>query len=228
MKQRAAILPKGVNRLHHASDARSVIVEQPLVHRRHAIRQCVTKFSRIELVEHLNTHIRHTVSAVGIRIGPMTNLKIAAQIDNAFQTLSVLLQIFIVSRRQFAKRRAAKRCCMPFPLASRPPPYTHTRPNRARFSRGQAEAAGGRRNELRHRAAQLQFPYVPIHLANRSSHTLDFSMRFVHYIVSLGVRHLLTQCLRHSALPRDARIAKTKGRMPLHPPRSLKLKMVPG
>lgn len=27
MKQRAAILPKGVNRLHHASDARSVIVK---------------------------------------------------------------------------------------------------------------------------------------------------------------------------------------------------------
>lgn len=36
-------------------------------------------------------HVRHTVSAAGIRIGPMTNLKIAAQIDNALQTLSVLL-----------------------------------------------------------------------------------------------------------------------------------------
>lgn len=123
MKQRAAILPKGVNRLHHASDARSVIVEQPLVHRRHAIRQCVTKLSRIELVEHLNMHVRHTVSAAGIRIGPMTNLKIAAQIDNAFQTLSVLLQIFIISRRQFAKRRAAKKdavCCFPLRAVLRP------------------------------------------------------------------------------------------------------------
>ena len=123
MKQRAAILPKGVNRLHHASDARSVIVEQPLVHRRHAIRQCVTKLSRIELVEHLNMHVRHAVSAAGIRIGPMTNLKIAAQIDNAFQTLSVLLQIFIISRRQFAKRRAAKKdavCCFPLRAVLRP------------------------------------------------------------------------------------------------------------
>ena len=35
-------------------------------------------------------------------------------------------------------------------------------------------------------------------------------MRFVHYIVSLGVRHLLTQRLRHPALLRDTRIAKTK------------------
>ena len=123
MKQRAAILPKGVNRLHHASDARSVIVDQPLVHRRHAIRQCVTKLSRIELVEHLNMHVRHTVSAAGIRIGPMTNLKITAQIDNALQTLSVLLQIFIVSRRQFAKRRSAKKdaiCCFPLRAVLRP------------------------------------------------------------------------------------------------------------
>lgn len=123
MKQRAAILPKGVNRLHHASDARSVIVEQPLVHRRHAIWQCVTKLSRIELIEHLNMHVRHAVSAAGIRIGPMTNLKIAAQIDDALQTLSVLLQIFIISRRQFAKRRTAKKdaiCCFPLRAVLRP------------------------------------------------------------------------------------------------------------
>lgn len=116
---------------------------------------------------------------------------------------------------------------MLFPLASRPPPYTHARPNRARFSREQAEAAGSRRNELRHRAAQLQLPYAPIHLANRGSHTLDIAIRFVHYIVSLGVRHLFTQRLRHPAPLRDARIAKTKGRMPLHLPRSLKLQIVP-
>ncbi len=123
MKQRTAILPKGVNRLHHASDARSVIVEQSLVHRRHAIRQCVTKLSRIELVEHLNMHVRHTVSATGIGIGPMTNLKIAAQIDNALQALSVLLQIFIISSRQFAKRRAAKKdaiCRFPLRTVLRP------------------------------------------------------------------------------------------------------------
>ena len=53
----------------------------------------------------------------------MTNLKIAAQIDNALQTLSVLLQIFIVSRRQFAKRRTAKKdaiCRFPLRAVLRP------------------------------------------------------------------------------------------------------------
>lgn len=53
----------------------------------------------------------------------MTNLKIAAQIDNALQALSVLLQIFIISSRQFAKRRAAKKdaiCRFPLRTVLRP------------------------------------------------------------------------------------------------------------